>query len=162
MMENVFVKDSVEAPSSTMERTVQVSDRIHYHMGAVLLLVFTLTITIIFLTSFLTHKTSCIPLMLVSSTWLQLCMTCDDKTEAAGFCVNCVEYLCATCVEAHQRVKFTREHTIRQKEEVSQGMLISLFFSCEKHSGDLVMTNERATMRSVLQMFCSLFSVVFF
>ncbi|XP_051237778.1 transcription intermediary factor 1-alpha-like isoform X2 [Dicentrarchus labrax] len=72
VMENVFVKDSIEAPSSTVERTVQ------------------------------------------------LCMTCDDNTEAAGFCVNCVEYLCATCVEAHQRVRFTRDHTIRQKAEVSQ------------------------------------------
>ncbi len=40
MMENVFVKDSVEAPSSTVERTIQVSDNIHYHMGAALLLVF--------------------------------------------------------------------------------------------------------------------------
>lgn len=28
-MENVFVKDSVEAPSSTVERTVQVSDNMH-------------------------------------------------------------------------------------------------------------------------------------
>ena len=27
VMENVFVKDSVEAPSSTVERTVQVSDK---------------------------------------------------------------------------------------------------------------------------------------
>uniref|UniRef100_UPI0037E7685A transcription intermediary factor 1-alpha-like n=1 Tax=Semicossyphus pulcher TaxID=241346 RepID=UPI0037E7685A len=72
VMENVFVKDSVESPSSTVERTVQ------------------------------------------------LCMTCDDNTEAAGFCVNCVEYLCATCVEAHQRVKFTRDHTIRQKAEASR------------------------------------------
>ncbi|XP_068459876.1 transcription intermediary factor 1-alpha-like [Clinocottus analis] len=72
VMENVFVKDSVEAPSSTVERTVQ------------------------------------------------LCMTCDDNVEAAAFCVDCVEYLCATCVEAHQRVKFTKDHTIRQKAEVSQ------------------------------------------
>ncbi|XP_029138658.2 transcription intermediary factor 1-alpha isoform X1 [Labrus bergylta] len=72
VIENIFVKDSVEAPSSTVEKTVQ------------------------------------------------LCMTCDDNTKAAGFCVNCVEYLCATCVEAHQRVKFTRDHTIRQKAEVSQ------------------------------------------
>ncbi|XP_028287072.1 E3 ubiquitin-protein ligase TRIM33-like [Parambassis ranga] len=72
VMDNVFVKDSVEAPSSTVERTVQ------------------------------------------------LCMTCDDNTEAAGFCVDCVEYLCATCVEAHQRVKFTKDHTIRQKTEASQ------------------------------------------
>ncbi|CAN9498984.1 unnamed protein product [Ophioblennius macclurei] len=71
VMENVFVKDSAEAPSSTVEKAVQ------------------------------------------------LCMTCDDNTEAAGFCVDCVEYLCATCVEAHQRVKFTKDHTIRQKTGVS-------------------------------------------
>lgn len=42
VMENVFVKDSVEAPSSTVERTVQVGDRVYYHMGAALFLVFTL------------------------------------------------------------------------------------------------------------------------
>ncbi|KAK6309174.1 hypothetical protein J4Q44_G00206370 [Coregonus suidteri] len=28
--------------------------------------------------------------------------------------------MCATCVEAHQRVKFTKDHTIRQKGDVSQ------------------------------------------
>ncbi|XP_029010668.1 transcription intermediary factor 1-alpha-like isoform X2 [Betta splendens] len=67
VMENVFVKDPAEAPSSTVERTVQ------------------------------------------------LCMTCDDNTEATGFCVDCVEYLCVTCVDAHQRVKFTKDHTIREK-----------------------------------------------
>ncbi|XP_075998612.1 transcription intermediary factor 1-alpha-like isoform X2 [Genypterus blacodes] len=72
VMENVFVKDSVEAPSSTVERT------------------------------------------------LQLCMTCDDNTEASGFCTDCVEYLCATCVEAHQRVKFTKDHNIRQTTDISQ------------------------------------------
>ncbi|XP_056455086.1 transcription intermediary factor 1-alpha-like [Gadus chalcogrammus] len=67
VMENLFVNDAFEAPSSTMERCVQ------------------------------------------------LCMTCEDNTEAAGFCVDCVEYLCATCVEAHQRVKFTKDHAIRHK-----------------------------------------------
>ncbi|XP_008310488.1 transcription intermediary factor 1-alpha-like [Cynoglossus semilaevis] len=70
VMANIFVKDSDESPSSTVERTVQ------------------------------------------------LCMTCDDNTEAAGFCVDCVEYLCATCVEAHQRVKFTKDHNIKQKPAV--------------------------------------------
>ena len=52
---------------------------------------------------------------------LQVCMSCDDNTEATGYCVECVEFLCVTCVEAHQRVKFTRDHTIRQKEEMSPG-----------------------------------------
>lgn len=52
---------------------------------------------------------------------LQLCMSCEDNTEATGYCVECVEFLCVTCIEAHQRVKFTRDHTIRQKEEMSPG-----------------------------------------
>ncbi|XP_038854656.1 E3 ubiquitin-protein ligase TRIM33-like [Salvelinus namaycush] len=72
VMENFFVRDSVEASSSTVERTVQ------------------------------------------------LCMSCEDNTETTGFCVDCVEFMCATCVEAHQRVKFTKDHTIRQKGDVSQ------------------------------------------
>ncbi|XP_062339585.1 transcription intermediary factor 1-alpha [Osmerus eperlanus] len=71
VLDNFFVKDSVEVPSSTVEKSGQV------------------------------------------------CMSCDDNTEATGYCVECVEFLCVTCVEAHQRVKFTRDHTIRQKEEMS-------------------------------------------
>uniref|UniRef100_A0A8D3B891 RING-type E3 ubiquitin transferase n=1 Tax=Scophthalmus maximus TaxID=52904 RepID=A0A8D3B891_SCOMX len=71
VLDNFFVKDSAEVPSSTVEKTSQV------------------------------------------------CMSCDDNTEATGYCVECVEFLCLTCVEAHQRVKFTRDHTIRQKEEMS-------------------------------------------
>ncbi|KAG7271040.1 hypothetical protein CRUP_000386, partial [Coryphaenoides rupestris] len=64
VMENLFVNDSFEAPSSTVERSVQ------------------------------------------------LCMTCEDNTEASAFCVDCVEYLCSTCVEAHQRVSSPRpRHT---------------------------------------------------
>ncbi|TMS02630.1 Transcription intermediary factor 1-alpha [Larimichthys crocea] len=71
VLDNFFVKDSAEVPSSTVEKTSQV------------------------------------------------CMSCDDNTEATGYCVECVEFLCVTCIEAHQRVKFTRDHTIRQKEEMS-------------------------------------------
>ncbi|XP_067248502.1 transcription intermediary factor 1-alpha isoform X1 [Chanodichthys erythropterus] len=71
VLDNFFVKDSVEVPSSTMEK-------------------------------------SC-----------QLCMSCDDNTEATGFCVECAEFLCVTCIDAHQRVKFTRDHTVRQITEMS-------------------------------------------
>ncbi|KAM9328070.1 transcription intermediary factor 1-alpha-like isoform 2-T2 [Pholidichthys leucotaenia] len=71
ILDNFFVKDSAEVPSSTVEKVSQV------------------------------------------------CMSCDDNTEATGYCIECVEFLCVTCIEAHQRVKFTRDHTIRQKEEMS-------------------------------------------
>ncbi|XP_039625322.1 transcription intermediary factor 1-alpha isoform X2 [Polypterus senegalus] len=76
VMENYFVKDTAEVPSSTVEKSSQV------------------------------------------------CTSCEDKTEATGFCVECVEWLCKTCVEAHQRVKFTKDHAIRQKEEVSPAVCL--------------------------------------
>lgn len=71
VLDNFFVKDTAEAPSSTMEKNNQV------------------------------------------------CMSCEDNTEATGYCIECVEFLCVTCIEAHQRVKFTRDHTIRQKQDMS-------------------------------------------
>ncbi|XP_035377898.1 E3 ubiquitin-protein ligase TRIM33 isoform X4 [Electrophorus electricus] len=49
----------------------------------------------------------------------QVCTSCEDNANAIGFCVECGEWLCKTCIEAHQRVKFTKDHTIRKKEEVS-------------------------------------------
>ncbi|KAL7828849.1 hypothetical protein SRHO_G00324830 [Serrasalmus rhombeus] len=51
---------------------------------------------------------------------MQVCTSCEDNASAVGFCVECGEWLCKTCIEAHQRVKFTKDHTIRKKEEVSQ------------------------------------------
>ncbi|XP_051964805.1 E3 ubiquitin-protein ligase TRIM33-like isoform X2 [Xyrauchen texanus] len=49
----------------------------------------------------------------------QVCTSCEDNATAVGFCVECGEWLCKTCIEAHQRVKFTKDHKIRKKEEVS-------------------------------------------
>jgi len=39
VMDNVFAKDPTEAPSSTVERTVQVGEKVHNHAGAALFLV---------------------------------------------------------------------------------------------------------------------------
>ncbi|XP_048463767.1 E3 ubiquitin-protein ligase TRIM33, partial [Rhincodon typus] len=49
----------------------------------------------------------------------EVCTSCEDNAEASGFCVECLEWLCKTCIEAHQRVKFTKDHTVRQKKDVS-------------------------------------------
>lgn len=48
-----------------------------------------------------------------------MCTSCEDNASAVGFCVECGEWLCKTCIEAHQRVKFTKDHLIRKKEDVS-------------------------------------------
>ncbi|KAM8933287.1 LOW QUALITY PROTEIN: adenylate cyclase type 7-like [Lycaon pictus] len=74
-IDNFFVKDTTEVPSSTVEKSNQV------------------------------------------------CTSCEDNAEANGFCVECVEWLCKTCIRAHQRVKFTKDHTVGQKEEVSPDLI---------------------------------------
>ncbi|XP_013913312.1 PREDICTED: transcription intermediary factor 1-beta isoform X2 [Thamnophis sirtalis] len=43
----------------------------------------------------------------------QCCTSCEDNAPATSFCVECQEPLCETCVEAHQRVKYTKDHTVR-------------------------------------------------
>uniref|UniRef100_A0A8D3CQI3 E3 ubiquitin-protein ligase TRIM33 n=1 Tax=Scophthalmus maximus TaxID=52904 RepID=A0A8D3CQI3_SCOMX len=42
----------------------------------------------------------------------QVCTSCEDNAGTIGFCVECGEWLCQTCVEAHQRVKITKDHKI--------------------------------------------------
>ncbi|XP_068602613.1 E3 ubiquitin-protein ligase TRIM33 [Brachionichthys hirsutus] len=48
----------------------------------------------------------------------QVCTSCEDNAGTIGFCVECGEWLCKTCVEAHQRVKITKDHKIHTKEDV--------------------------------------------
>ncbi|XP_078510941.1 transcription intermediary factor 1-beta [Lissotriton helveticus] len=43
----------------------------------------------------------------------QRCTSCEDNAVATSYCIECTEWLCGTCVEAHQRVKFTKDHTVR-------------------------------------------------
>ncbi|KAK0134229.1 E3 ubiquitin-protein ligase TRIM33 [Merluccius polli] len=47
----------------------------------------------------------------------QVCTSCEDNAGTIGFCVECGEWLCKTCVEAHQRVKITKDHKIRTKDD---------------------------------------------
>uniref|UniRef100_A0A668AT66 RING-type E3 ubiquitin transferase n=1 Tax=Myripristis murdjan TaxID=586833 RepID=A0A668AT66_9TELE len=49
----------------------------------------------------------------------QVCTSCEDNAGTIGFCVECGEWLCKTCVEAHQRVKITKDHKIRTKEDAN-------------------------------------------
>ncbi|NXD60453.1 TIF1B factor, partial [Corvus moneduloides] len=43
----------------------------------------------------------------------QSCTSCEDNAAATSFCLECAEPLCETCVGAHQRVRYTRDHTVR-------------------------------------------------
>ncbi|KAG2455517.1 TIF1B factor, partial [Polypterus senegalus] len=47
----------------------------------------------------------------------EVCICCEDKAEASSFCIDCSEWLCDACVGAHQRVKITKDHTVRRRDE---------------------------------------------
>ncbi|KPJ11076.1 E3 ubiquitin-protein ligase TRIM33 [Papilio machaon] len=47
----------------------------------------------------------------------QQCNSCEDPEPATSYCVDCAEFICDSCVSAHQRLKITKDHTIKSKEE---------------------------------------------
>ncbi|NWI37343.1 TIF1B factor, partial [Picathartes gymnocephalus] len=49
------------------------------------------------------------------------CTSCEDNAAATSFCLECAEPLCDTCVEAHQRVRYTRDHAVRALGDLSAG-----------------------------------------
>ncbi|RUS80711.1 hypothetical protein EGW08_011534 [Elysia chlorotica] len=47
-----------------------------------------------------------------------MCTACEEGQEAPFYCVACEEWLCDSCVDAHRRVRITKDHTIIPKAEV--------------------------------------------
>lgn len=48
------------------------------------------------------------------------CTACDEGEEASSFCLDCREWLCDQCVDAHKRVRVTKDHTISPKSELKK------------------------------------------
>ncbi|XP_060112431.1 transcription intermediary factor 1-beta [Heteronotia binoei] len=64
----------------------------------------------------------------------QCCTSCEDNAPATSYCVECSEPLCETCVEAHQRVKYTKDHTVRSTGTAkSQEREKTVYCSVHKH-----------------------------
>ncbi|RVE51885.1 hypothetical protein evm_003505 [Chilo suppressalis] len=47
----------------------------------------------------------------------QQCNSCEETEAATSYCVDCAEFICDNCVNAHQRLKITKDHTIKSKQE---------------------------------------------
>ncbi|KAI5702993.1 hypothetical protein M8J75_006500 [Diaphorina citri] len=45
------------------------------------------------------------------------CQSCAEAAVCTSWCVECGEFICDACVQAHQRLKITKDHTIKAKEE---------------------------------------------
>ncbi|CAG5057795.1 unnamed protein product [Parnassius apollo] len=50
----------------------------------------------------------------------QQCNSCEDTEPATSYCVDCAEFICDNCVSAHQRLKITKDHSIKSREEALQ------------------------------------------
>ncbi|XP_047998746.1 E3 ubiquitin-protein ligase TRIM33 [Leguminivora glycinivorella] len=50
----------------------------------------------------------------------QHCSSCEEPEPATSYCTDCAEFICDSCVQAHQRLKITKDHTIKSKEEAIQ------------------------------------------
>ena len=44
------------------------------------------------------------------------CADVGDNQEALKYCLECKEYLCATCIKYHQKVSATKNHTLHNKD----------------------------------------------
>jgi hypothetical protein len=49
----------------------------------------------------------------------QICTSCEEGT-VTHFCEECNDWLCMECVEAHRRVRITKDHHVQPKDSVSQ------------------------------------------
>ncbi|XP_055378936.1 E3 ubiquitin-protein ligase TRIM33 [Condylostylus longicornis] len=47
------------------------------------------------------------------------CSNCSDEATATSWCVDCSEFICDNCVQAHLRLKITKDHTIKPKDEAN-------------------------------------------
>ncbi|XP_041341446.1 transcription intermediary factor 1-beta-like isoform X3 [Pyrgilauda ruficollis] len=56
----------------------------------------------------------------------QSCTSCEDNAAATSFCLECAEPLCDTCVEAHLRVRYTREHSVQPLAPVTPSRAASV------------------------------------
>lgn len=48
------------------------------------------------------------------------CTSCEENVAAVSFCTDCSEWLCEPCVQAHKRVRVTKDHTVVQKENTTE------------------------------------------
>ncbi|XP_053546984.1 transcription intermediary factor 1-beta [Bombina bombina] len=83
---------------------------------------------------------------------IQRCTSCEDNAVANSYCVECTEWLCETCVEAHQRVKYTKDHTVKVTE--------NKFLHMPAGNINIVLALEKDEVKNPYQIFKSLPSVL--
>lgn len=57
-----------------------------------------------------------------------MCSSCEDKLPAAARCIECMDFLCHDCRNAHMRLRLTKTHRVRPLSLLSRsfGLFITL------------------------------------
>ena len=61
------------------------------------------------------------------------CDSCDEGVTATSRCYECSDFLCANCVEAHKRVRFTKNHKVVAMKNLSADEMVNTP-TCASHS----------------------------
>ncbi|XP_060569257.1 uncharacterized protein LOC132727706 [Ruditapes philippinarum] len=75
-----------------------------------------------------------------------LCQPCSsegESFEADGFCQNCQEYLCKTCIKYHRKVTVSKHHTVLDKGNMPTNVEQHTFkqictLTCDKHKLEII------------------------
>ncbi|XP_045200796.2 uncharacterized protein LOC123554611 [Mercenaria mercenaria] len=73
----------------------------------------------------------------------QPCSSDGDWMVAMGYCENCNEYLCATCLKVHRRQAVSRNHKVLEGENMPKARMSSVTLNacselCAKHTNEIV------------------------
>ena len=62
-----------------------------------------------------------------SSTKPICCTNCEERNHACSRCIECMEFLCLQCVDAHRRTRLTKDHEVISLDEL-QGQEVCVVF----------------------------------
>ncbi|XP_060559776.1 uncharacterized protein LOC132719861 [Ruditapes philippinarum] len=70
----------------------------------------------------------------------QSCQCDGDTVQAEGYCVNCNEFLCSSCINAHEKLASTKNHVIKSKNVMPKFQIKSDQCTelCDIHDNELV------------------------
>lgn len=57
------------------------------------------------------------------SRYCQPCLNAGKVASAEGFCSECEEYMCASCVKYHKNLKATKDHIVLHKDNVDESTI---------------------------------------
>lgn len=91
------------------------------------------------------------------------CSSCSDENPATSWCVECSEYICDSCVQAHQRLKITKDHTIKSKDEADNKVdkTTSKDIKCQMHP-QVCLLSLYFSYKTILSVFAFIYSYYYY